>query len=66
MEEFLGLYKTFLIKVFRRIVNPFYTNVPLLHLPKTSENLQFSDVFRRYKSGKLIEIWLTHFNGFGR
>ena len=39
-EEFFGLYKTFMIKVFGRIVNSFSTNVPLLHLLKTSENLQ--------------------------
>ena len=35
--------------------NPFSTNVPLLHPLKTSENPRFSDVFRGYRSGTLIE-----------
>ena len=36
-------------------INPFSTNVPLLYPLKTSENLQFSDVFRGYRSGTLVE-----------
>ena len=36
-------------------VNPFSTNVPLLYSLKTSENLRFSDVFRGYRSGTLVE-----------
>ena len=36
-------------------LNPFSTNVPLLYSLKTSENLRFSDVFRGYRSGKLVE-----------
>ena len=35
--------------------NPFSTNVPLLYPPQTSENLRFSDVFRGYRSGTLVE-----------
>ena len=34
---------------------PFSTNVSLLHPLKTSQNLRFSDVFRGYRSGKLVE-----------
>ena len=32
-------------------INPFSTNVPLLYSLKPSENLEFSDVFRGYRSG---------------
>ena len=41
-------------------VNPFSTNVSLLHPLKTLENLEFSDVFKGYRSGTLIEngLWL--------
>ena len=35
--------------------NPFLVNVPLLYTLKTSENLQFSDVFRVYRNGTLVE-----------
>ena len=42
-------------KLFVKIVNPFSTNAPLLYSLKTSENFQFSDVFRGYRSGTLIE-----------
>ena len=35
--------------------NPFSTNVPLLHPLNTSEDLGFSDVFRRYRSGTPVE-----------
>ena len=38
--------------------NLFSTNFPLLYPLKASENLQFSDVFKGYRSGALIE------NGF--
>ena len=34
---------------------PFSTNVPLLYTLKTSEKRRFSDVFRRYRSGALLE-----------
>ena len=40
------------------LVKTFSTNVPLLFPLKTSENLRFSDVFRGYKSGTLIEYGL--------
>ena len=36
-------------------LNTFSTNVPLLYPLKTSENLWFSDAFRRYRSGTLVE-----------
>ena len=35
--------------------NPFSTNVPLLYPLKTENILQFSDVFRGYRSGTLFE-----------
>ena len=41
-----------------QLIKPFSTNVPLLYPLKTSENLCFSDVFRGYRSGTLVE------NGF--
>ena len=40
------------------LVKTFSTNVPLLFPLKTSENLRFSDVFRGYKSGTLVEYGL--------
>ena len=39
--------------------NPFSTNVLLLYPLKTSENLCFSDVFRRYRNGTLVENGLN-------
>ena len=36
-------------------LNPFSTNVPLLHPLKILENLRFSDIFREYISGALAE-----------
>ena len=36
-------------------INPYSTNVPLLYLLKTLENLRFSDVFRGYRSETLVE-----------
>ena len=39
--------------------NPFLTNVPLLYPLKTSENLRFSDDFRGYRRGTLVENGLT-------
>ena len=41
----------------RILINPFSTNVPLLY-PLKTENLQFSDVFKGYRSEKLVEIGL--------
>ena len=37
------------------ISNPFPTSVPLLYLLKTSGNFRFSDVFRGYRNGTLVE-----------
>ena len=37
------------------IFNPFSTNVPYLYPLKTSENRRFSDIFRGYRSGTLVE-----------
>ena len=42
----------------RIMVNPFSTNVPLLY-PLKTENFRFSDVFRGYRSGTLVENGLT-------
>ena len=42
--------------------NPFSTNVSLLY-PLKTENLSFSDVFRRYRSGVLVEHWISNDNG---
>ena len=36
-------------------INPFPTNVPLLYLLTTSENRDFSDVFRGYRNGTFDE-----------
>ena len=36
-------------------LNQFSTNVPLLYSLKTSKNPRFSDVFRGYRSGTLVE-----------
>ena len=40
-------------------INPFSTNVPLLYPLKTSENRRFSNVFRGYRSGTLVENGLS-------
>ena len=40
---------------FLNLSSRFSTNVPLLYPLKTSENQRFSDVFRGYRSGTLIE-----------
>ena len=42
-------------------INPFQTNAPFLYPLKTSENLQFSDVFRGYRKGTLAWNWLIIF-----
>ena len=41
------------------MINSFSTNTPLLYLLKTSKNRRFSDVFRGYRSGALIENGLN-------
>ena len=43
------------------LINPFSTNVPLPYPLKTSENLWFSDIFRGYRSGTLVENRLKSF-----
>ena len=41
--------------IFNDVFNPFSTSVPILYPLKTSENQRFSDVFREYRSGALVE-----------
>ena len=43
----------------KTLLNIFSTNVKLLYPLKTSENRRFSDVFRGYRSGTLVENGLT-------
>ena len=45
-------------------LNPFSINVPLLYPLKTLENLRFSDVFRGYRSGRLVGNGLKNYNHF--
>ena len=45
--------------IFRRIVNPFLANVPILYPLKTPENLWFSGVFKGYKMGTLARYGLS-------
>ena len=40
----------------------FSTNVPILDSLKTPENLRFSDVFKGYRSGTLVENGLAQPN----
>ena len=42
-------------KVLNNLLSLFSTSVPLLYPLKTSKNLRFSDVFRGYGSGTLVE-----------
>ena len=42
-------------------LNPFSTNLPLLYSLKTSKNRRFSDVFRGYRSGTLVENGLNSY-----
>ena len=41
--------------------NPFSSNVPLLNPLKTSENWRFSDIFRGFRSGTLVENGLSRY-----
>ena len=43
----------------RVCINPFPTNVSIMYPLKTSENPQFSDVFRGYRSGTLVKNGLN-------
>ena len=54
----LSLFSLFKAKFIECKVNPFSTNVPLLY-PLKTENLQFSDVFRWYRNGILVENRLS-------
>ena len=49
----------FWIVISNQMINPFSTNVPLLHSLKTSENRRCSDIFRGYRSGTLVENVLS-------
>ena len=51
------IYNLFRVKIANRPImfNPFSTDVLLLYPLKTSDNLRFSDVFRGYRSGTLVE-----------
>ena len=42
------------------LLNPFWTNVPLLYPLTIQKNLRFSDVSRGYRSGKMVENGLIH------
>ena len=42
------------------VFKPFSTNVPLLYSRKKSEKRKFSDVFRGYRSGTVVENGLSH------
>ena len=44
---------------YRSDINPFPTNALLLYPLKTLENHRFSDIFRGYRSGILVEKGLT-------
>ena len=44
------------------IFNPFSTNFLLLYALKTSENHWFSDVFKGYRGGTLVENGLKNEN----
>ena len=50
-EPYIKSCQAFMMNLF----NPFSTNVPLLYPLKASENLWFSDAFRGYRSGTLVE-----------
>ena len=58
----IGLNKSFFrnrVSIFQKqglsIFNPFSTSVPYQYPLKTSENRRFSDIFRGYRSGTLVE-----------
>ena len=45
--------------------NSFHASVPFLYPLKTSENQSFSDVFREYRNGILVQNGLRSGKGFG-
>ena len=53
-----------IILVLSSCLNPFSTNVPLLYPLKTSKNFWFSDIFRGYRSGTLVENGLSFPSSF--
>ena len=50
-----------MITLYFHNINPYLSNIPFLYLPKTSENLWFSGIFRGYEMGTLARKRLTHF-----
>ena len=44
-----------LSRIYLQVINPFLINIPLLYPLKTSKKQRFSDVFRGYRSGTLVE-----------
>ena len=59
VQPFYLIAAKFRKKTFLRKADPFLTNVLLLCPLKTSENSQFSDVFREYKSGRMVKNGLN-------
>ena len=57
-----SLYQKVLRRKFATLINPFSINVPFLYPLETSENLRYSEVFRRYRSGTLVENGLILFS----
>ena len=57
-----SLYQKVLRRKFVTMINPFSINVPFLYPLETSENLRYSEVFRRYRSGTLVENGLILFS----
>ena len=55
VKEFRKYQMLFLSFSFNRKLNPYSTNAPLPYSLKIRENLQFSDVFRGYRSGTLVQ-----------
>ena len=57
-----SLYQKVLRRKFATLINPFSINVPFIYPLETSENLRYSDVFRTYRSGTLVENGLILFS----
>ena len=62
IEETVSLIRCYCFYNFDQRVtgNPFSINAPLLYPLKTSENMRFSDAFRGYRRGKLVENRLKY------
>ena len=52
-----------MIQFSKLLINPFSANVSLLYSMKASESRRFSDVFRGYRSGTLVENELRVITG---